>query len=434
MQLRIASCSALAFTLTLLTTTSSSAQTLGVDFLTDYSYVDLGTPPGIPEPLGGVAFKEGDNNTLLIGGAANTAAGAIYEIGVTRNAAGHIDGYVGTATLFSTAPDIDGGLEYGPGGVLFYTGFPSNVLGQILPGSTVPDKIIDCTPLGICSSLGTLRTVPAGFANAGQVKLASYNCDDYYDVDLVADGAGTYDLVNVTLTVSLPGTGPEGIVYIDSTNPAFTADSVLIAEYSLNAVGAYEIDASGDPIPATRRDFMSGLAGAEGAETDPLNGDFLFTTFGGFDTLLIVQGFSAPTVYCSGKVNSNGCTPTIEFSGSPTISGPDDFIVTSNDVGNNAFGILMWGLAADSMPMGGGVVCVQSPTLMLPVLSSGGTGGFPDADCTGQFTIPIDQAFLGSNGFLVGSDLFLQFLGRDRGYLGADAITLSDALTFAIQP
>src|SRR6185436_11670905 len=75
------------------------AQTFGPNFAADYSFVDLGTPSGVPARLGGVTFKPNDPNTLWIGGAANSPIGAIYEIGVTRNAQGHITGFNGTATL-----------------------------------------------------------------------------------------------------------------------------------------------------------------------------------------------------------------------------------------------------------------------------------------------------------------------------------------------
>lgn len=39
---------------------------------------------------------------------------------------------------------------------------------------------------------------------------------------------------------------------------------------------------------------MTGLSGAEGAAIDPLTGDFLFSTFGGGDRVIVVRGFAAP--------------------------------------------------------------------------------------------------------------------------------------------
>ena len=42
----------------------------------------------------------------------------------------------------------------------------------------------------------------------------------------------------------------------------------------------YEIDEGANPILATRRDFITGLKGAEGAYRDPATGDFFFSTWG----------------------------------------------------------------------------------------------------------------------------------------------------------
>src|SRR5687767_7972223 len=95
--------------LSLLSCLTLQAQVLGPDF-SDYSYLDLGAPPGVPGPLGGLTLKAGDPNTLLIGGDANEASGAIYQIGLVRDVDGHITGFSGVASLYSPAPNIDGGL------------------------------------------------------------------------------------------------------------------------------------------------------------------------------------------------------------------------------------------------------------------------------------------------------------------------------------
>jgi hypothetical protein len=59
-------------------------------------------------------------------------------------------------------------------------------------------------------------------------------------------------------------------------------------------VSAYEVNANGDPIPSTRRTFIDGLDGAEGAAFDPLTGDFLFSTFGGGDLIVRVSVVPEP--------------------------------------------------------------------------------------------------------------------------------------------
>ena len=243
-------------------------------------------------------LKSGDANTLLLGGGANGSNGTVEQVSLVRtvlNGKNRITGFTGTSSTLSTAPNIDGGLVYAPNGALLYTGYSNNVLGQIKPGSSVPDKIINLSTVGIGGgSVGTLQFIPSGFgANSGKLMIASYNSHDYYTADLVADGLGTYNLANVsTSLVNLAGTGPEGIIYVPAGSPGFTNPSVIISEYSQNRISAYTVDALGIPIAATRRDFVTGLTGAEGATIDATTGDLLFSTFGGGNNVVAVRGFA----------------------------------------------------------------------------------------------------------------------------------------------
>ncbi|XHR98895.1 hypothetical protein ACFB49_04890 [Sphingomonas sp. DBB INV C78] len=261
----------------------------GADFVGSYSCSSLGTPTGVTGQLGGVTFL--DDNTLLIGGNANSANGYIASIDVIRGADGHISGFGAPSTFFAAAPQIDGGLSFGPGGVLFATGYPTNTLLQYKTGSTTPDKIINLS--GVGGSVGTLQFVPQGFDGAGNLKIASYSTGQFYTASLTADGNGLYNIGALTLSGQLSG-GPEGLVYVDGGNAGFGVDSLLVSEYSAGKVGTYKLDANGNPIAGTRRDFIKGLNGAEGAVIDPLTGDFLFSTFGSGNGLFVISGFTAP--------------------------------------------------------------------------------------------------------------------------------------------
>jgi hypothetical protein len=115
---------------------SAQAPVVAPPFDDAYSAADIGTPPGVPANLGGLTLKAGTTDRLLIGGAANTAQGALYEVGLTRDGAGHISGFSGTATRFAAAANNDGGVTYGPGGVLFLARYPLIEVGQTKPGST----------------------------------------------------------------------------------------------------------------------------------------------------------------------------------------------------------------------------------------------------------------------------------------------------------
>ncbi len=274
----------------------ASALVIGPDFLADYFATDLGSVAGLSPSYGGMVFKAGDSNTLLIGGSANTVAGRYQEVPVIRDGSGHIIGF-GALTPFGTIGEFnDGGIAYGPGGVLFTAQWNENKLGQTKPGSTDEDKIIDLTPLGITtdSSISGLGFVPGGFDGAGNFKVVSWSEGSWYDVVLASDGFGTFDIISATLEAILPG-GPEGFVFIDDAgNPGFSVDSLLISDFSAGRISAYDLDANGDPLVGTRRDFITGLTGAEGAVIDPITGDFLFSTFGGGDRIIRVEGFAPP--------------------------------------------------------------------------------------------------------------------------------------------
>lgn len=273
------------------------AATVDPFYAGSYSLVSLGNPTGVSGSLGGLTVESGNTNNLLIGGSANTFSADIYRIGLTRDGSNHITGFSGSGSFFADANGssggIDGGLAYGPGGVLFYTSYSDNRLGQIKPGSTGPDKLIDLSPLGFNSSVGTLQFIPAGFPNAGQIVIGSYNAGRWYRANLTADGSGTYDS-SAPLSNVLIGGGPEGIIFVPAGSPLFPNPSILVSEYSNGAVASYELDANGDPITATRKIFISGLSGAEGATLDPLTNDFLFSTFGGGNQVIRVSGFAAP--------------------------------------------------------------------------------------------------------------------------------------------
>jgi hypothetical protein len=279
----------------------ANALTLGTDF-SSYTAVELGSITGLPTNYGGLTFKAGDINTIIIGGNANNATGRFYEVGVVRDGSGHITGFGAPVQIGGLGEYNDGGIAYGPGGVLFTSRWPVNELGQTKPGSTDEDKIIDLAALGVANSHAALNFVPAGFAGAGDLKLVSWSGGQWYTASLTPDGSGTYDVAVTQVDLdpvaagvqNVPG-GPEGFVFIDGANAGFGGiDSMLIAEWSVGNIGAYELDANGNPLVSTRRDFITGLSGAEGAVIDPLTGDFIFSTFGGGNHLVRVSGFIEP--------------------------------------------------------------------------------------------------------------------------------------------
>lgn len=291
-----------------------STQTLAPEFAGPYTVRKLGGAPGIPTSYGGMVFKSGETNTLLLGGQANGSSASIYAIQVQRGADGHITGFSGTGSYFADAGGvsgggIDGGLEYGPGGVLFFTTYDDNTLGQLKPGSTAVDKHVVLSDFGIPYSVGALTFVPPGFPGAGRLKITSYAGYTWYDTTLVPDAQGTYDVAIPSKSIEFPDK-PEGIFYVKAGSPQFPRTSVLIGFYSRDIVRAYEVDANGDPIVGTVRDFITNLTGITGATRDPKTGDFLFSSFSD-ENIYVVGGFSATPPQVSITSPVEGATFTV---------------------------------------------------------------------------------------------------------------------------
>jgi hypothetical protein len=272
------------------TTDSDCAFQIDPFYDPSYDVRDLGTATGVPTNYGGLAVSPTNSNVLLVGGLANNVGGAIYALGLQRDPAGHIVGLVGPGTVARQGQYNDGGVVFDDGGVLVLARYPVNELGFQRTGSTTTDKTVALAALGVATSVGGLAHVPPGFPGAGAWKLVSWSGGQWYDLTLVPDASGTYDVTAAVNRLTIGG-GPEGIVYVPLGSPLFANASVLVSEYSSGKIATYEVDGAGDPVIASRRELITNLTGAEGATIDPVSGDFLFSTFGGGNRIIVVRGF-----------------------------------------------------------------------------------------------------------------------------------------------
>jgi hypothetical protein len=289
----------------------AAAQAMDPFFADRYTFVDLGSVPGVPPLYGGLTLKFNDLNTLLIGGNANDKPGALYSITVIRDAENHISGFSGEAVRFADAAWNDGGVVYGPNSVLFLARWPINQLGQTRPGSTITDTIIDLAPFGVEESLSALQFVPPGYRGAGRLKFVTWELGQWLDVVITPVAGGTFGIVSITdVPDSRITGGPEGFVYVPPGSPSFEGEAMLVSEFSAGNIVAYDVDEQANPIVSTRRLFVSGLEGAEGAFLDPMTGDFLFSTFGGGDRVVAVRGLARP---CRPDYNGDGRLNSQDF-------------------------------------------------------------------------------------------------------------------------
>jgi hypothetical protein len=278
------------------TATPASCAALGVTvdpfYASRYTCYDLGPVPGVPaQKYGGLTLTlDRCSTTLLIGGEANQATGKLYAVPVGRDAAGHVSAFLQPGTVRAEAPYNDGGITFGPAGVLFFTRWPSNQLQETRAGSAAVDRVIDLAALGVAQSAASLAFVPAGLPSAGALKLVSWSGGQWYTA-AIRPAQDTFDVTAARLELTLPG-GPEGFVYVAAGSPLFDTHSLLVSEWTGNQIATYQVDDGGNPRPGTRRTFISGLRGAEGATRDPATGDFFFSTWGqSADRVIVVRGF-----------------------------------------------------------------------------------------------------------------------------------------------
>ena len=137
-----------------------------------------------------------------------------------------------------------------------------------------------------------------------------------------------------------------------------------------------------------------------------------------------------PTTYCTAKVASPGCIPSIGSSGTPSLSS-SDFVVHCSEVVSQQFGLLIWGRAEVNLPLNGGTLCIGNGLRRTPVSSSFGLGS---NNCSGRLELSMDSAFLNASGMLVGEDIFCQWWFRDPGFFPNPPIGLSDGLRFRVVP
>jgi len=164
-------------------------------FANDYHVVVVGSVTNLPLPYGGLVFKAGDPSSLLIGGAAGLAGGKLYAVPVQRDGSNHVTGFRGAATAWTSAPYNAGGLAYASNGVLLVARTDGS-MGEIKPGSSGFDKVINLRSLGVTNTFGGLNVVPAGFPGAGQLSLLGNSNAQFYTATVRLE-SGTFNVTGL---------------------------------------------------------------------------------------------------------------------------------------------------------------------------------------------------------------------------------------------
>ena len=137
--------------------------------------------------------------------------------------------------------------------------------------------------------------------------------------------------------------------------------------------------------------------------------------------------------YCTGKLNSAGCIPTVAWGGDTSLSGPDDLVVSAGLLLNHVASKLIWSRSPNSTPFHGGTLCVLAPAARTTVLLSGGSPGTA-TDCSGTYQYAFTHAYLASKNVLAGETLYMQASTRDPGFALPGNHSLSAGLYFTVLP
>jgi len=140
----------------------------------------------------------------------------------------------------------------------------------------------------------------------------------------------------------------------------------------------------------------------------------------------------ASTSYCVAKENSQACTPQMTFSGTPSVTGANSYVLGAIAVLNNKNGLLYYGYAPASAPFQGGTKCVAAPTKRTPL--QGSAGNPPPDDCSGSYAYDFNARIQsGADPALIaGAVVYAQYWSRDP--LAVAGTGLTDAVSFTIQP
>jgi hypothetical protein len=142
---------------------------------------------------------------------------------------------------------------------------------------------------------------------------------------------------------------------------------------------------------------------------------------------------AAPETYCTSKLNSQGCSPVVGSSGTPSASG-GTFAIDCSLVLNNKTGLFFYGFAGKASPYQGGYLCVAAPVKRTAIQGSGGNP--PPDDCSGAYSFDFGALLQsGADPSLIpGQGVFGQFWYRDPALGGPFTTGRSEALGFLIAP
>jgi hypothetical protein len=143
------------------------------------------------------------------------------------------------------------------------------------------------------------------------------------------------------------------------------------------------------------------------------------------------NGVGGATVYCTAKVNSLGCSPSISLTGAlSATAGSGATLQTVSVIGNKNGLFFHSTVGPNAVAFHGGTLCVKPPLKRHSVQNSGGTGG----TCSGVFTQDFNVYIAAGidPALVAGAQVWVQNWSRDPAAAFGDS--LSDAVTSTVGP
>lgn len=300
-------------------------------------------------------------------------------------------------------------------------GFSSSAAGFPLPGSTSVGSV-GCWI--VVFSLGTSSTcITSGPGSADQfvLRFAQNNAP----AQLGAAGAGP-------IVAGAPGTGPVGCGTF-GIPPCIDPVTFVACGSGLDAQDGFWINQDGG---------TTGGVCATGGVGYPFGGCYWFggyptNPFAGIYLRMEGDGSCSPTGdvvgYCTAKVNSLGCTPTLSWSGIPQYAqcATSPFVLSASNLVGSKNGLWFYGTSGlTGIGFQGGHLCAKPPIRRLAVQNSGGQG----TACNGSIAIDFNaQICSGADPSLVpGALVGAQCWSRDPA--GSFQSNLSAGVAFTVVP
>ena len=151
------------------------------------------------------------------------------------------------------------------------------------------------------------------------------------------------------------------------------------------------------------------------------------------DVFVQDRGDLTPGVYCTAKTDSEGCAPTMSFTGIPSMSSTAAFEIRAHPLPPGRLGVLLYGYGPNDEPFAGGVRCIQIPSRRAAVVLS---SGIPGSGCTGSIAADFNaRVRSGADpALLPGTVVYAQYRYRDHADPSGAGLGMSDALRFVVQP